>query len=351
AEKAKAAAAAQAAREAHPTAADELQCGPRASAKVQGETAAVFRQVIGASGLGFTSGSSGHFTLIGSDSNVKLFLPALQGLEAKLQERFPGIIKAGLDKRSAAIVVVDNQNSYKTWIRAEFHALGIDGPPDNAADANAESQLDLALKSRDYYLPMSAVIDLSCNDTAEQRASSVAYGAGYMYMFQLTEGLAPDGLVTGFGNYCEALASGQPHTRVMSYEDRQLGKGPRESWAFQVREAIGDKTCISAADVLNLSMVTMKSVEYAEAWSLVSYLAQKPVEFDALVTALRDKGAAPEAIQKLYKVDLAGLTKDWQTSAGKDPDAGKAKPAQPAAAPAPAPAAQPAAPPPAKKGK
>ncbi|MGH7145818.1 MAG: hypothetical protein ACREJ2_17040, partial [Planctomycetota bacterium] len=295
--------------------------GPRVGDDMQNKVQGLFLTLVQQTQLQLKVDHSDHITLIASPEDVAIYLPEIKALERKLEFHFAGSIKKGIDKRSAVIVLLESKADYQTWITAEFKALGIDKPPANAAangqGAGALSPLDMALKGTGEYLPISAVIDLSSDPQQDKRKKTVVYSVGYLYMYQLGEGHAPDCFVTGFGNYCESLMYNEPMTRVYSYEQRTIGNGPAMTWATQVRTAIQQRSAATAPDVLGFSTVTMKQLEYAEAWSFVNFLTQRPREFEGVVDAVRDENSAMTAIDAYYHMKDAQLTYQWQVWAAQ----------------------------------
>lgn len=292
-------------------AAPEIFYGPRAPEEKQNAVAERIKDILKGSGLKLEVNASKHITLIASADNAKKYLPDMKVLEQKLEQRFPGAIKTGPDKRSAIIVLVDSQDDYKTWIKAEFTGLGLDKPA--AEGQGGGDQLQMALNARGHFLRFVGVTDLSAFNNDNDRHKSVAYSMGYLYMHALTEGHAPDCFVTGFGNYCESLMYTDPMTRVYSYEERTIAANSRARWVNQMKDVIQGKTASNSDEVLGFSTVTMKAVNYVEAWSLISFLTGRPKEFDAIVTALRDKNGAMKAITAYFKYDNKNLEYYWKT--------------------------------------
>ena len=134
-----------------------------------------------------------------------------------------------------------------------------------------------------------------------------------MTMEQITEGRAPNALVSGFGDLVEELAMKTPSVMIYSYAPPNW-KNQAKMWAKTVQWLKQTKQLLDPPAIFGLQFKAMKPRNYAEAWSFVSYLAREPRTFEAGVLAIRDERAKPlDAFLKEYRVDAKRLVRGWRT--------------------------------------
>lgn len=248
-------------------------------------------------------------TIVCSKKAAAVHLPNVKKLEAILAKKFPEPIATGTDKRSATIVLLDNRYEYEKWVKAMFKIYQADG-----ITFNGQDPLGMALKGPAFLTSTMTVADLS--GLAEQsRLHQGVFSVGYLYMNQLTERNAPDGLVNGFGNLAEELALGKPTIRVNAYAAREIG-GNAGSWAATVAGLLSKKELPSIGRVLKYTMQSMEPEEYCAAWSMVSTMAKDPASFTRWMVAIRDKKEPKASIQPSYQKTVDQITAIWEKAIG-----------------------------------
>ncbi len=249
---------------------------------------------------------STHVTLIANKEIAARFLPDVQRLERTIRARFREPIASGVDLRAANIVLLENRYEYEKWTRALFKTFENDGYEFQATDPAEQ-----ALRGESFLVRGIYTVCLAKMQQPEARRR-LAFAVGFQYLRQLTGFNAPDALATGFGNITETMMFRYPTMMVKSaYYEREL-PGTSRIWPQLVNERFAKKQVASVQNTLAYTMGSMEPPEYAEAWSLTSYLADRPEHFARLVTALRKSDNAWATVAEIYKVDEPGLLGDWQ---------------------------------------
>jgi hypothetical protein len=297
---------------------DDTPLPPIVPAKLQldAETEAAHRRtadmvdrMIEASEVLIQRNPSTHVTLVANKNIAARYLPDIGRLERKIRKTFHEPIASGVDLRAANIVLLENRYEYEKWTRALFKTIQDDG-----FDFQVEDPAAQALKGESFLVQGIYTVCLAKMQSDEARRR-VAFAVGFQYMRQLTQFNAPDALTTGFGDVTEVMMFKHPTMMVQSaYHHRKLA-GTSRVWPQLVQERFKQGKIASVQNVLAYSMGSMTPPEYAEAWSLTSFLARQPDQFAALVKALPDSSDKWTTIAKIYGLDEATLLKDWRAFA------------------------------------
>jgi hypothetical protein len=280
--------------------------GPGATDKEHNDWQSFYNRVMLGSTLKVKMYPSKHVTLICTEAAAKKFLPVAAKVEETIEKTFPGRIKTGTDKRSAFIALADGRKEYQAFIASLFQEKQAGG-----VDTGGANTLLMALNGSGWLTPTFCVSDLESYKTDAARASSVAYDMGYIYLRQVTDTEGSDFLVTGFGNYCEAIIDKNPQHVIFSYDEHKLNE-IQTGWRPFLIKRIQAKQASDATAIFGMRTSGMEGKDYVEAWSLTSYLAARPVEFEKLLTSLAGGKKIEEAIPEIYKLDAKTLTQKWQ---------------------------------------
>jgi hypothetical protein len=250
-----------------------------------------------------------------SDRRAKALVPMLRKLEADLIARFPGSIANASSPESAHIVIVDGSSEWTRWVDACFASYREDrinykfGPDDDENHA-------MLKRSPGYMLPAMTATRGDKQPSAEAVSRLAAFSVGFLMMNQAGGEKQPDGLRTGFGDLAEAMAHQTPSVMVTSYGERDLqGEG---GWAGVVAQRFKDKKIKDATDPWAYETSTMEVEHYAEAWSLVSTLAEAPDKFArAVETVRKQEKPMAKAINDAYGVNDRKLLEAWSYYATK----------------------------------
>lgn len=260
-----------------------------------------------ADSLGYRRIELSRVTIYCSDRRARRLVPMLQELEKKLIDTFPDSLSNASDPRSAHIVIVDGAAEWGRWIDACFKSYeqdGIDYSFGPGIDRNKHLKAGPG-----YMLPHLAAVHADKLPNDELVGRFAAYDVGHLMMVPASAG-GPSSLITGFGDFAEALAFGNPSVTVYSYVERE-GEAATMSWLQIVQQRFKDGQIRSAHRVWSYTTAEMVLHEYAEAWSLVTTLAQAPDKF-AKAVRLKQMGATmPEAIEQAYELDDRKLTEAW----------------------------------------
>jgi hypothetical protein len=272
-------------------------------------------RAIETAGLGYKRIELTRCTLYCSDRRAKALVPMLRKLEADLIARFPGSIANASSPESAHIVIVDGSSEWTRWVDACFASYREDrinykfGPDDDENHA-------MLKRSPGYMLPAMTATRGDKQPSAEAVSRLAAFSVGFLMMNQAGGEKQPDGLRTGFGDLAEAMAHQTPSVMVTSYGERDLqGEG---GWAGVVAQRFKDKKIKDATDPWAYETSTMEVEHYAEAWSLVSTLAEAPDKFArAVETVRKQEKPMAKAINDAYGVNDRKLLEAWSYYATK----------------------------------
>ncbi len=258
--------------------------------------------------LGYKRIELSRCTLYCSDKRAADLVPMLKKLEADLIKRFPVSLVNACSPKSAHIVVVDGDSEWRRWVKACFDSYEEDriryrfGPEDDP-----RPQL---IEGSGYYLPHCAVMHADALLTDERVSRGTAYSLGHLMMIQAGGEARPDALITGFGDLTEATAHGTPSIMVYSYEKRDLTG--ESAWKQAVAKLFKDKKITDAAGPWTFKTDAMSPEDYAQAWSLVSTLAEAPEKFAKAVEMVRNKEAAMgQAVGETFGLEDRKLLEAW----------------------------------------
>jgi hypothetical protein len=281
--------------------------GPRATDEEHNAWQSFYTRVMQGSMLKVRMYPSKHVTLICSEAASKKFLPVVAKVEETLEKAFPGCAKTGMDKRSAFIALADGRREYQSFIGALYHERAAAG----GSEGEEAHQLEMAMNGSGWLTATCCVIALDSYKTDAARSSSLAYDIGVMHLRQLTDNEGADFLVTGFGNYCETIISRNPQHVIYSHDEHKLNE-IQTGWRPFLIKRIQAKQASDATAIFGMRTSGMEGKDYVEAWSLTSYLAARPAEFEKLLTSLAGGKKIEEAIPEIYKLDAKTLTQKWQ---------------------------------------
>jgi hypothetical protein len=291
---------------------DAFPYGPRCVNAWHDAFAKSTAKLIADSGVALERKVIGRITLVSSAKSARVYSPLITVAHDRLADRFGEPVASALDPRSAYIVLLDTSDDYEHWTRAMFEAdpddqrLKSEPPQDGRQDP-----LKLALGAPNYLSPTMCTNKLSSSTNKFTHGRNLAYQIGYMALMQATEGKAPEAVQLGFANLVEAMVIGDPSVRTYSYEKRDRGRNPA-SWAGAIALRAKQKSLSPIGLVLEYHTATMTGTKYQEAWSLVSYLADRPRLFGQLLTALRDGKPALDSVARLYGGSADDLSEDWR---------------------------------------
>ena len=262
-------------------------------------------------GLGYKRIELTRCTIYCSERRVRALVPMLKKLEADLIAKFPDSVSNACSPKSAHIVVVDGVSEWRNWVQSCFDSYEKDGIRYSfGPEADPRPQL---IAGGGYMLPYATATHADKLGNNEAVARNVAYSLGHLMMGQAGGAGQPDGLQTGFGDLAEAMAHGTPSVMVYSYEKREL-EG-EDAWKRTVAQLFKDKKIKGPAAPWTYETSTMKPEHYAEAWSLVSTLAEAPEKFAEAVGMVRNKEKPmADAVRKSYGMDdrkLMGIWHKW----------------------------------------
>jgi len=266
-------------------------------------------RAIEAAGLGYKRIELTRCTLYCSDRRAKALVPMLRKLEADLIARFPASIANASSPESAHIVIVDGSSEWTRWVDACFASYREDGINYKFGPDDDENHA-MIKRSPGYMLPAMTATRADKQPSAEAVSRLAAFSVGFLMMNQAGGEKQPDGLRTGFGDLAEAMAHQTPSVMVTSYGERDLqGEG---GWAGVVAQRFKDKKIKDATDPWAYETSTMELEHYAEAWSLVSTLAEAPGKFaQAVETVRKQEKPMAKAINDAYGIDDRKLLEAW----------------------------------------
>jgi hypothetical protein len=268
--------------------------------------AARVRKILDESMTGATIVHSNHITIICNKALEADVMRVVNQMEKLLSRRFPGRLGAGPDRRVANIALFPTRYDYQKWIQAMFQVYESEGFQFDGMNVYERAQ------HTERYL-VDGLFNCCLEKMTPQAARhTVAYAIGHHYLSRLTENRAPDSLTTGFGNVAEVMLLNMPTMMLTSgYSDRNLGGG-RHRWAMIVRQRFAQNMVPRVEQVLDYKTSSMQLPQYAECWSLATYLARSEKKFATLVDDLHDGMPAVDAIKKNYDVTLDELHDGWR---------------------------------------
>lgn len=271
----------------------------------ESEKARVVRAV--AAALGYKRIELSRVTLYCSERRARRLVPMLQELEKKLISTFPKSLANACDPRSAHIVIVDGDSEWNNWVDACFASYEQDGIQYSFGPGGTDK--DRLKKGQGYMLPHLAAVHADKMPSEEMIGRFAAYDVGHLMMIPASNG-GPSSLITGFGDFTETIAFGNPSVTVYSYVEREAERAEM-SWLQIVQQRFKNGDIKTAHHVWRYTTAEMVMHEYAEAWSLVTTLAQAPDKFAAAVLLKQGGKTMPEAIEEAYGMDDRQLTEAW----------------------------------------
>lgn len=268
------------------------------------------RKIVRLSGVFVQPVECQHVTLWTPKEIQAPFVQDIKKLETFLETRCKEPIRSGLDRRSAHIIVLRNRYEYEKWVQVMFEVVG-DPYPDNEA---MNLQFKASVAKGFGYVPQRFGVFCLEGQQMEWIRRVVATGIGYMYFTQLVESQQIAPLATGFANGLESVLAGTPSVMLFSSsyhdENRNLGADNR-NWMRMVQQRIAAKQVTAVEDLLQLDTSRMTLPHYAEAWTLVGFLAKQPGKFGELILALRENKEVVREIERIYGWDEKTLTEEW----------------------------------------
>lgn len=262
-------------------------------------------------GLNYKRIELSRCTLYTSDARARELVPVLKKLEADLIARFPESIRNASSPKSAHIVIVDHESDWRNWVTACFDSYEADRINFRFSPEDDDPRPGM-IRGSGYFLPNCAVVHADKYPSEETVARTAAFAVGYLMMGQAGGPKRPDGLQTGFGDLAEAMAFKTPSVMVTSYGERDLGEAG--TWKTTVLQRFKDKKITNPTHPWAYDTQTMSAEHYAEAWSLVSTLAEAPDKFAEAVAMVRDSGKPMgEAVAEVYQLDNRKLLEAWYT--------------------------------------
>lgn len=261
-----------------------------------------------AAALGYERHELSRVTLYCNARRARRLVPMLRELEAKLIATFPKSLVNACDPRSTHIVIVDGASEWNNWVDACFASYEKDGITYSfGPEANSTERLKAG---SGYMLPHLAAVHADKISNDEMVARFAAYDVGHLMMNVAAGSGGPDGLVTGFGGFTEAMVFGTPSVTVYSYVERD-NQEQMQSWLQTVQQRFRNREITTAHHVWNYSTDEMVSHQYAEAWSLVTTLCQAPEKFAAAVLLVKQGKSMAEAVEEVYGLDERKLLEAW----------------------------------------
>lgn len=292
---------------------DNAPFGPRKSDGWHDKQLSMVKEMVAASGLDLKQAPTQSFTIWATKDTAIMHANEVAKLEKILDKTFGGVfkLKECLDKRSASLVLINDDYSYKKFIEAMFDVYQKNGITFDGNDPKT-----MALKASAFSTGTLSIVNLTKVPIGPRSKTIVIYQAGSMMMKQLTESKSTDAMDCGFGNVCEVLMYGQPSTTSQSYEMRDVAQG--NAWLDEIRKNINEGKLSKPGQVINThSTVNMEFRQYVECWSLIQLLTSAPDKFEEFVRAVRDGKDPFATILELYKVeDEKELMKKWVKSVG-----------------------------------
>lgn len=299
---------------------DDYPVGYRETDGTHEAEKARIERAIEAAALGYERIELSRVTLYCERRRARGLVEVLQRTERAVIARFPASIVNAMDPRSAHIVVVDGESEWARWLesyQASYEQDGITFPPTPEGDFKTRMA-----NSSGYTNGNLAAVRGELFDGQESLNRSVTYHLGHIMMemaarpegyFKRTE---HDGLVTGFGDLIETMAMGSPSVMVYSYTERDLAA--EGTWAQMVQKRFADGGITTVTDVWTYSTSSMEPEHYAEAWSMVSLLAEAPDKFaDAVLRVQREESTMAAAVRAAYGLEDARLLQGWRQYAGR----------------------------------
>jgi len=260
-----------------------------------------------AASLGYQRIELSRVTLYCNERRARRLGPMLAELEKKLIATFPKSLVNACDPRSAHIVIVDGATEWNNWVDACFASYAQDGIEYSFGPGGLDK--DRLKQGSGYMLPHLAAVNAGKLADDELVGRFAAYDVGHLMMIPASNG-GPSSLITGFGDFTETLAFGNPTVTVYSYVEREAERA-NMSWLQIVQQRFKEGKIKSAHHVWNYTTAEMVMHEYAEAWSLVTTLAMAPDKFAAAVRLKQLGKSMPEAIEEAYGLDERRLLEAW----------------------------------------
>lgn len=260
-----------------------------------------------AAALGYQRHELSRVTLYCNDRRARRLVPMLRELEARLIAMFPKSLVNACDPRSAHIVIVDGDSEWNSWVDACFASYEKDGITFNfGPEGDAIPKLKAG---SGYMLPHLAAVNATKIGNDEMVARFAAYDVGHLMMTPAAGREGPDSLVTGFGDFTEALVFGNPSVKVYSYVERDQEQ--MQGWLQTVQQRFSNREITTAHHVWRYTTAEMVSYQYAEAWSLVTTLCQAPEKFAAAVLLVQQGMSMAQAVEEVYGLDERKLLEAW----------------------------------------
>lgn len=279
--------------------------GPRKSDAWQNAFAARMDRINRNSNLNLPKASADQITLFAPKTILPKYLADIKKLEQMIKKKFGEPLRAGPDKRSANIFLVPSEYEYAAFIKTLFKEYEKDG-----VRFQNPNFLEMVLETKAFILSGMCVVMIE-GLTEDTIHHYVAYDTGYLFMDQVCEGRAPVALVTGFGNVCEVMLLNRPSVTLISYGN-DPGDNGGNPWIGMVKDSFANGAIKSIAQILKYKSSSMQMTNFAESWSLTSFLAQHAARFTNMVRSIRDNKGPLPSITKSYGAEEAELLKQWK---------------------------------------
>lgn len=257
------------------------------------------------SGLNIGPHETANVILWASNRTARAHVGDLNRLQQILAQQYGGLFASGLDKRSAHLVLIDNDYDYQAYVVAMFKVF-----EENGVRFQGQDPVNMARQAAAFSTGNISVINLGKVEAGERSKAILIYQAGRMFINHLTEGRATDAITCGFGNVCEVIMYNKPSATTQSYDLRQLEQAGE--WVQIVRQRMRANEAAAPSQIIrNYSTDSMNIPQFAEAWSLIQSIATVPGRFEKAVKAIRDGGEPFETILQIYEMDEQKWREHW----------------------------------------
>ncbi|MEO0474665.1 MAG: hypothetical protein AAF085_01665 [Planctomycetota bacterium] len=260
-----------------------------------------------AAGLGYDRIELTRATLYASDARARKLVPLMKKLEGMLIKRFPTSISNASSPKSAHIVIVDGASEWGNWVDALVDSYAKDGI---RFSFGPEGDPKDRLKRGNGFLLPAVACAKADSRSDENIARFATYSQGHLMMARAGGKDQADGLTTGFGDLAEEMAMKTPSVMIYSYEERDLNQ--EGGWAQVVKKLFKEKKITNVTAPWGYETSSMKPVNYAECWSLVSMLSSDPDKFAKAVRMVREEGKSMNvAVNEVYGMEDRKLLEAW----------------------------------------